>query len=143
MEAVGGYRPKVVVGSVMAGCLALATILMSLNVASGDLHWNDMPWASGPVASADSVFAEGHPLYCSGIEHMTPAAALAALEAKGYAVRIEWDRYDQTLHMGALPSGAVLQDVGANGTTAFMFVMTADHPRFDEGFFGTLPPQNC
>lgn len=136
-------RRNVVIGAGIAGLLVLGSLLLALNVASGGLHWNDMPWANDAPIDPNSAFAEGKRLHCSGIEKMAPAAAFAALEAKGYDVRIEHDLAASTAHVKKIPAGAILQDVAANATTAFMFLMTPEHPRFDEGFLGSIPPQNC
>lgn len=136
-------RRNVVIGAGIAGLLVLGSLLLALNVASGDLHWNDMPWSNSAPIDPNSAFAEGKALHCSGIEKMAPAAALTALEGLGFQVKVIHDRAASSRNVMRIPHGSVLQDVGANDTTAFMFVMTPEHPRFAEGFFGSIPPQNC
>lgn len=101
---------------------------------------------SHDVTDPNSLLAEGQPLHCSGIETMAPAAALAALKAEGFAVRIYLERTAASSeHVKRVPEGAVLQDVGAapGSTNALLFVMTPDHPRYDEGYLGYVPPQHC
>lgn len=145
METVPVVRRNVVVGAGIAGLLILGSLLLALNVASGDLHWNDVPFLSQHVTDPNSLFAEGRALHCSGIETMAPAAALAALNAEGFAVRIYHDRAASSQPVNGVPRGAVLQEVAAapGSTNALMFVMTAEHPRYDEGYLGSLPPQDC
>lgn len=146
METVPVVRRNVVIGAGVAGLLVLGSLLLALNVASGDLHWNDVPFLSQDAVDPNSLLAEGRALHCSGIETMAPAAALATLKAEGFAVRIYHERTAASSeHVKEIPKSAVLQDVAAapGSTNALMFVMTPEHPRFDEGYIGYVPPQHC
>lgn len=146
METVPQVRRNVVIGAGIAGLLVLGSFLLALNVASGDLHWNDVPFFSKEAVDPNSLFTEGRALHCSGVETMAPVAALSALKAEGFAVRIYHDGdAAHSEHVKKVPKGAVLQEVAAapGSTDALMFVMTPEHPRYDEGYTGYVPPQHC
>lgn len=76
---------------------------------------------------------------------MVPAAALAWLKTEGFSVKLVHDLAASHDFVRAIPNRAVLQDVGVapDSTRAFMFVMTPEHGRFEEGYLGYVPPQNC
>lgn len=145
MEDAPVVRTNVVLIAGLTGLLVLGATLVGINVSADNLHWNDLPLFSQDVVDPHSAFAKGRPLYCSGIESMAPSAALDALREKGYSVRIQHDFAASSESVKRIPKGAVLQEVGAapDSNTAFMFVMTPEHPRFDEGYFGSMPAQDC